>query len=117
MEKKYLIKFKDNLIRGPFSELEIDDMIYDNIINGEEEVREYPDGEWINIAKIEHFYDVFMGAFEIEKEVKVSDKETFVDSPTKTNIKNKKDKLNKTTVQEDLSKKTNNKKKDKTDKN
>ncbi len=116
MEKKYLIKFKDNLIRGPFSELEIDDMIYDNIINGEEDVREYPDGEWINIAKIEHFYDVFMGAFEIEKEVKVSDKETFIDSPTKTNIKNKKDKVEKTTIQEDISKKTNNKKKDKVEK-
>lgn len=100
MNKKYLIKFKDGLIRGPFSENEIDDMIYDNILGGEEELREYPDGEWIEIAKIEHFYDAFMGAFEAEKNINISDKETFVDSPTRTNIKKDNKISEKTTIQE-----------------
>ncbi len=100
MDKKYLIKFKDGVIRGPFSESEIDDMIYDNVLAGEEELREYPDGEWIGIAKLEHFYDVFMGAFEIEKNIKTSDKETFVDSPTRTNIKKQNKETEKTTIQD-----------------
>ena len=99
MDKKFLIKFKDGLIRGPFSESEMDDMIYDNVLNGEEEAREYPDGDWINIAKIEHFYDAFMGAFEIDKNIDINEKETFIDSPTRTNIKDPNLKSEKTTIQ------------------
>ena len=99
MDKKFLIKFKDGVIRGPFSENEMDDMIYDNVLIGEEEIREYPDGEWISIAKVEHFYDAFMGAFEIDKNININDKETFIDSPTRTNIKEQNEKAEKTTVQ------------------
>ena len=99
MDKKFLIKFKDGLIRGPFSETEMDDMIYDNVLNGEEEIREYPDGEWFNIAKSEHFYDVFMGAFEIDKNININEKETFIDSPTRTNVLKSNEKPEKTTVQ------------------
>ena len=39
-------------------------MIYDNSLSGEEQIREYPDGDWKDIAKASHFYDVFLGAFE-----------------------------------------------------
>ncbi len=99
MDKKFLVKFKDGLIRGPFSESEMDDMIYENILNGEEETREYPDGDWVNIAKIEHFYDAFMGAFEIDKNININEKETFIDSPTRTNIKDTNLKSEKTTIQ------------------
>jgi len=105
MEKKFIIKFSDGIIRGPYLENEIDDMIYDNSLSGEEKIREYPDGDWKDIAKTPHFYDVFLGAFEADKGPKRNEKETFVDSPTATNIKKeeKKDEppLEKTVIQKD----------------
>lgn len=90
MEKKFLVKFMDGVIRGPFLQSEVEDMIYANSINGEEKICEYPDGLWVDIAKDKHFYDVFIGAFEVEKNVRRDDKETFIDAPTATNIKKKK---------------------------
>ena len=87
MEKKFLVKFMDGVIRGPFLQSEIEDMIYDNSISGEEQICEYPEGKWSDIAKNSHFYDVFIGAFEAEKNVRRDDKDTFVDSPTATNVK------------------------------
>ena len=92
MEKKFLVKFMDGVIRGPFLQSEVEDMIYENSINGEEQICEYPDGLWVDIAKNKHFYDVFIGAFEVEKNVRRDDKETFIDATTATNIKNKKKK-------------------------
>jgi len=80
----------DGVIRGPFLQSEVEDMIYENSITGEEQICEYPDGRWTDIAKDNHFYDVFIGAFEVEKNVRRDDKETFIDSPTATNIKKKK---------------------------
>jgi len=79
----------DGVIRGPFLQSEVEDMIYENSINGEERICEYPDGTWVDIAKDNHFYDVFIGAFEVEKNIRRDDKNTFVDSPTATNIKKK----------------------------
>ncbi len=87
MEKKFLVKFIDGVIRGPFLQSEIEDMIYDSSITGQEQIREYPDGNWTDIAKDKHFYDVFIGAFETDKNVRRDDKDTFVDSPTATNVK------------------------------
>jgi hypothetical protein len=87
MEKKFLIKFSDGVIRGPFLQSEIEDMIYESSINGEEQICEYPDGAWVDIAKNNHFYDVFIGAFEADKNVRRDDKDTFIDSPTATNVK------------------------------
>ncbi len=89
MEKKFLIKFMDGVIRGPFLQSEIEDMIYSSSINGEEQICEYPDGLWVDIAKDKHFYDVFIGAFEVEKNVRRDDKDTFIDSPTATNVRKK----------------------------
>lgn len=87
MDKKFLIKFKDEVVRGPFTESEIDDMIYENVLIGEEQIKPYPEGQWIEIGKINHFYDAFLGAFEIQKNTDRDQKETFIDSPTQTDLK------------------------------
>ncbi|MEI6079070.1 MAG: tetratricopeptide repeat protein [bacterium] len=87
MDKKFLIKFKDDVVRGPFTESEIDDMIYESVLNGEEQIRAYPEGDWTDIGKIDHFYDAFLGAFEIQKNTNRDQKDTFVDSPTQTGLK------------------------------
>jgi len=106
MDKRFLVKFKDDVVRGPFTENEIDDMIYENVLVGEEQIKEYPEGEWINIAKIDHFYDAFLGAFEIQKNTDREQKETFIDSPTQTGIEEKGQSLSeKTVVKVDESKK------------
>ena len=62
-------------------------MIYDNSITGEEKISEYPEGNWVDIAKNSHFDHVFIGAFEAEKNIRRDDKGHFVDSPTATNVK------------------------------
>jgi len=89
MNKKYLIKLKDDVVKGPFLENEIDDMIYDGLVTGEEKVKEYPEGEWIDIAKINHFYDVFMGEFQLQKGESKNKKETFIEASTKADINQK----------------------------
>ncbi|MCX6113033.1 MAG: hypothetical protein NTY22_07125, partial [Proteobacteria bacterium] len=89
MDKKFLVKFKDDVVRGPFTESEIDDMIYESVLVGEEQIKEYPDGEWIDIGKIDHFYDAFLGAFEIQKNTNREQKDTFIDSPTHTDVAEK----------------------------
>ena len=89
MNKKYLIKLKDDTVKGPFLENEIDDMIYEGLVAGEEKIKEYPEGEWTDIAKVNHFYDVFMGAFELQKGSSKNKKDTFVESPTRADINQK----------------------------
>jgi tetratricopeptide (TPR) repeat protein len=94
MNKKYLIKLKDRSIKGPIQREEIEDMIYDGILTGEELIKEYPEGEWVEISKEKHFYDVFIGAFELEQQIGLNKKNTVVDFKTnpnkqKTNISNK----------------------------
>ncbi|MFH1223939.1 MAG: tetratricopeptide repeat protein, partial [Pseudomonadota bacterium] len=103
MEKKFLVKLSSGTIKGPYLENEIDDMIYDNSLSGDEKIREYPNGEWQSIAKAPHFYDVFMGAFEANKGAKKEERETFIDASTATNIKPDKKEdvpLDKTVVQD-----------------
>ncbi|MEI6093590.1 MAG: tetratricopeptide repeat protein, partial [bacterium] len=104
MDKKFLIKFKDEVVRGPFTESEIDDMIYENVLVGEEQIKKYPDGQWEEIGKIDHFYDAFLGAFEIQKNTDRDQKETFIDSPTKTGRKKDHEELERTTIKIDESK-------------
>ncbi|MDD3663163.1 MAG: hypothetical protein PHT84_04830, partial [Candidatus Pacebacteria bacterium] len=80
--KKYLIKFSDETIKGPLLKEEIEDMIYDNILSGDELIKEYPEGEWVNISSIKHFYDVFIGFFELEKNINSNKKKTIIDFKT-----------------------------------
>ena len=101
MEKKFLIRLMDGVIKGPLLQSEIEDMIYESSITGEEQICEYPDGVWTDIAKNNHFYDVFLGAFETDKNVRRDDKETFVDAPTATNIKDE-EPVEKTRVVEEV---------------
>ncbi|MBN1115227.1 MAG: tetratricopeptide repeat protein [Oligoflexia bacterium] len=98
MEKKYLIKFSDTQIRGPFSETQVDDMIYEFILRGNELVCEIPGGEWQEIGKFTHFYDVFLGAMEKERDLSRDDRETFIDFPTQTNINSRTDDVDATVI-------------------
>jgi tetratricopeptide (TPR) repeat protein len=105
MNKKFLIKFKDDVVRGPFTESEIDDMIYESVLSGEEHVKPYPEGEWTEIGKIDHFYDAFLGAFEIQKNTDRDRKDTFIDSATHAGKEKDAPAVDKTVVKTDDSQK------------
>lgn len=65
-ETLYLIKLKDGKIKGPYSKAQIFDLIYDSILEGKEQLCEYPSGQWFEIGAQKDFYEAFLGQIKIE---------------------------------------------------
>lgn len=59
-KKKWLIKNQKGLIQGPLSTLKVEELIYGGEIESDQLIAESPNGEWIEISKINYFYDLFL---------------------------------------------------------
>lgn len=77
-EQLFLIKFQDGQIKGPYSNSQIFDLIYEAILSGKEHICEYPGGQWIGIGKNKNFYDAFMGQFNIDQNHTVVEQNTMI---------------------------------------
>lgn len=85
-EVLFLIKFEDGQIKGPYSNSQIFDLIYDAVLSGKERICEYPGGQWIDIGKDKKFYDAFMGQFKIDQNNTVLDQNTIIVESDKSSL-------------------------------
>ena len=66
-KKLWLIKYKNGRIQGPLSAQEIDQLINEKLILGEESICEYPGGVWQPISMEPQFYEYLIEALSSTK--------------------------------------------------
>ncbi len=59
---KWMVKYTDGQIAGPYNQTEIIDFIHKGQLTGTEKVSEYPGGLWQNLSKCPPFYEALLSA-------------------------------------------------------